>query len=73
MPDLGRLTGDASNCAANAGSTDGNVIVGTGIDPAGFTKGFIAKISAVPEPSSGVLLAVGLLGGVLVAGRRLKA
>ena len=40
-------------------SADGKVIVGTGINPAGFAEAWIATI---PEPSTGLLLASGFVG-----------
>jgi probable HAF family extracellular repeat protein len=54
----------------NGISDDGLTVVGTGIDPAGFTEGFVASISAVPEPSSATLFAVGVLGAGLLVRRR---
>jgi len=49
-------------------SADGLVIVGTGVNPAGNDEGWIAII---PEPSTGLLLIVGLFG--LAGRRRLRA
>jgi len=57
---------------ANGISDDGLTIVGTGINPSGFTEGFVARISPVPELPTSAMLWVGLLGGGLVARRRLK-
>jgi probable HAF family extracellular repeat protein len=47
-------------------SSDGRTIVGRGTNPSGFTEAWVAVI---PEPSTALLLAFGLLG-LGVAGRR---
>jgi probable HAF family extracellular repeat protein len=46
-------------------SDDGSTIVGWGMNPDGFAEGWIAEIpgiAAIPEPGTGLLLALGLLG-----------
>ncbi len=53
--------------AATGVSADGQTIVGYGVDPFGNGEGWIAT---VPEPSSLVLAALGVVGLLLVARRR---
>jgi probable HAF family extracellular repeat protein len=45
---------------ARAISDDGLTIAGWGVNPGGAAEGWITTIAAVPEPSTGLLLALGL-------------
>jgi hypothetical protein len=53
---------------ASGVSSDGDTIVGAGIDPSGQTEGWIVTI---PEPGTGLLVMAGVLG--LAVARRTKA
>ena len=52
---------------ARAISDDGFTIAGFGVNPDGKTEAWVATISAIPEPSTGLLLGLGL---ALLARRR---
>jgi PEP-CTERM motif len=55
---------------ATAISDDGLTIAGWGFNSDGDTEGWVATITAVPEPSTGLLLGVGV---ALLAQRRSRA
>lgn len=58
--------------AATGISDDGNIIVGYGTNPDGFTEGWVANTSVVPIPPALWLFGSGLLGMIGIA-RRKKA
>ena len=53
-------------------SEDGSVIVGYGIDPAGYTEAWLAKINPVPLPPAVWLFGSGLVGLAIIRRRFMK-